>query len=151
MTPDTEQPAPSVRPIVIDTNVVLDLFLFQDPRTPDLARAIAAGELRWLATPRMREECQRVLAYPHLQKVAQQKGVEAAAVLTQFDVLSHAVDAAPGAPARCRDKDDQCFIDLAVAHGATLVSKDRHVLKLRKKLRGMGVSVIPQWVDVLEN
>ena len=139
----------SGRPIVIDTNVVLDLFLFQDPRTPDLARAVAAGELRWLATPRMREECLRVLAYPHLQKVALQKGVAAATVLAQFDALSHAVDAAPSAPARCRDVDDQCFIDLAVAHGATLVSKDRHVLKLRKRLRGLGVQVIEQWVDVL--
>jgi predicted nucleic acid-binding protein len=97
----------------------------------------------------MREECQRVLAYPHLQKVAQQKGVHAAAVLAQFDALSHAVDAAPSAPVRCRDADDQCFIDLAVAHGATLVSKDWHVLKLRKRLKNLGVTALAQWTVVL--
>lgn len=148
--PGTCPPAwPAARAIVIDTNVVLDLLLFQDPHTPQLARAIAQGQLRWLATPRMREECQRVLAYPHLQKVAQQKGVSADAVLAQFDTLSHPVPAAPAASPRCRDRDDQCFIDLAVAHGATLISKDRHVLKLRKKLRDLGVPVLAQWVDVL--
>ena len=44
--------AAAPRLLVIDTSVVLDLFLFQDPRTPELARAIRAGEVRWLATPR---------------------------------------------------------------------------------------------------
>ena len=137
------------RPLVIDTNVVLDLFLFQDPRTPALAQAIASGQVRWLATPRMREECRRVLAYPHLQKVAQTKGVTAEQVLRQFDALSQPADAPPTAPARCKDADDQCFIDLAVAHGATLVSKDWHVRKLRKRLKALGVQVVEAWSDAL--
>ena len=138
------------RSLVIDTNVVLDLFLFQDPRTPELARAIRAGEVRWLATPRMREECKRVLAYPHLQGVAAQKSVAAEAVLAQFDALSTPAEVAPDLPLRCKDPDDQCFIDLAAAHGATLISKDRHVLKLRKGLlKRFGVPVLQAWPEAM--
>ena len=139
------------RTIVIDTNVVLDLFLFQDPRTPELARAIRAGEVRWLATPRMREECKRVLAYPQLQGVAAQKNVRPEGVLAQFDALCTPAEAAEPSRHRCKDVDDQCFIDLAVAHGAWLISKDRQVLKLRKRLQGSGVTVLAQWVKLLED
>lgn len=141
--------AAAPRLLVIDTNVVLDLFLFQDPRTPELARAIRAGELRWLATPRMREECKRVLAYPHLQGVAAQKSVDPATVLAQFDALSTPAEPAEPARLRCKDVDDQCFIDLAVAHRATLISKDRHVLKLRKGLKRCEVTVLQQWPEAL--
>ncbi len=145
----TALPPPAPRPLVIDTNVVLDLFLFQDPRTPELARAIRAGELQWLATARMREECLRVLGYPHLQQVALQKGVSADAVMAQFDALCTPAEVAPAAALRCKDVDDQCFIDLAVAHAATLISKDWHVLKLRKGLRRCDVLVLQQWPDAL--
>ena len=147
--PAAGAPAGAPRLLVIDTNVVLDLFLFQDPRTPELARAIRAGEVRWLATPRMREECKRVLAYPHLQGVAAQKDVAPEAVLAQFDALSTPAEAAEPARLRCKDVDDQCFIDLAVAHRATLISKDRHVLKLRKGLMRCEVTVLQQWPDAL--
>jgi predicted nucleic acid-binding protein len=41
----------------------------------------------------------------------------------------------------CRDTDDQKFIDLAVAQGATLLSKDKHVLALRRKLAALEVAV----------
>ena len=39
----------------------------------------------------------------------------------------------------CKDPDDQKFIDLAVAHGATLLSKDRAVLALKKRLERLDV------------
>jgi predicted nucleic acid-binding protein len=49
------------------------------------------------------------------------------------------VDPAPRASAICKDPDDQQFIDLAVQHGALLLSKDRAVLNLRKRLLALGV------------
>ena len=52
--------------VVLDTNIVLDLMLFGDPATPPLKAALAAGELLWIATPPMREELARVLAYPQI-------------------------------------------------------------------------------------
>ena len=41
----------------------------------------------------------------------------------------------------CRDADDQPFLDLAAAHGAMLLSKDKAVVALRKRLRNHGAEV----------
>ena len=46
--------------VVLDTNVVLDLWLFEDPRFAGLAQALSHS-LRWVATAEMREELSRVL------------------------------------------------------------------------------------------
>lgn len=50
--------------VVIDSNIVLDLFVFGDALALPLKQALVAGELAWLATPAMREELARVLSYP---------------------------------------------------------------------------------------
>ena len=39
----------------------------------------------------------------------------------------------------CGDPDDQKFIDLAVAHRCTLLSKDYEVLRMRKRLAQLDV------------
>lgn len=44
-------------------------------------------------------------------------------------------------PYTCKDPDDQQFIDLAVAHQAVLLSKDKAVLVMRKRLLKLGVAV----------
>ena len=56
--------APS--PLVLDTNIALDLLLFADPAAQPLARALEAGAHRWLVTEAMREEFRRVLDYPQI-------------------------------------------------------------------------------------
>ena len=125
--------------VVLDTNVVLDLLLFGDPSTQALQAALARGELRWLATPAMREELARVLAYPHLVAWAAGRGVAMAGVLEAFDARSRCVADAPPAAMRCSDPDDQKFIDLAVCHRAALWSKDHAVRRLRRALAAQGV------------
>jgi predicted nucleic acid-binding protein len=55
------------------------------------------------------------------------------------------VDIAPKAPYTCKDADDQKFIDLAAAHRAVLLSKDKAVLRMAKRLATLGVSVGRQW------
>ena len=137
--------------MVIDTNIVLDLFVFQDPATLALNQALAAaltmGQPRWLATAPMREELARVLAYPQVLKRMAFYARSAPEVLGHFDRLSQAVDVAPKASVTCKDPDDQKFIDLAVAHGAALLSKDRAVLCKDKRMRGLGVpSVGKVWL-----
>ncbi|MBX9872664.1 MAG: putative toxin-antitoxin system toxin component, PIN family [Burkholderiaceae bacterium] len=128
-------------PIVLDTNVVLDLLVFDDPATPALQQALDEGALRWIATPVMREELARVLEYPHLVVRLDHYRLSADDVLAAFDRQVQRVDVAPRAPMVCRDPDDQKFIDLAVAHRAALLSKDHAVLKLRKRLTLQGVPV----------
>jgi predicted nucleic acid-binding protein len=62
-------------------------------------------------------------------------------VLGAFDAHAQVVAAAESTKIVCRDGDDQKFIDLAVAHGATLLSKDKQVLALRRKLAAIDVTV----------
>ena len=128
-------------PVVIDTNIVLDIWVYQDPATPPLLQALTNGELRWLATPPMREELLRVLDYPHIAQRRGRDGVSAQDVLAHFDGLAQMQAVAPKAPYVCKDEDDQKFIDLAVAHQALLLSKDRQVLRLTNRLARLGVMV----------
>lgn len=130
------------RALVLDTNIVLDLLVFRDPSTLALAQAIAGGALVWHATSAMREELRRVLGYPALQTWIGRSGGDADQVMQQFDRLSesHPEVASTGVP-RCRDPDDQKFIDLALALSALLLSKDLAVLRLRRALAERGVVV----------
>ena len=127
--------------IVLDTNIVLDLFVFADPQARPLKLALAQRQFQWLATQPMREELTRVLAYPKIMSRLASCSLTASEVLMQFDVQTHRVDVAPKAKFTCRDPDDQKFIDLAVAHKALLLSKDNAVLCMTKRLLALEVRV----------
>ena len=131
--------------LVIDTNVVLDLFVYEDPATVPLRAALADAQTRWLATDVMREELRRVLAYPQVIRRLDARALSADAVLAAFDARSQIADTAPKAPYTCKDADDQKFIDLAAAHRAVLLSKDKAVLCMAKRLATLGVSVGRHW------
>ncbi|PIF20593.1 MULTISPECIES: putative toxin-antitoxin system toxin component, PIN family [unclassified Acidovorax] len=129
------------RPVVVDTNVALDLLIFSDPRTAPLRTLLAQGRLAWIATHVMRDELERVLAYPHIVERMNYYRVSAAKVLTAFDAQSRRVDIAPKVTYVCKDADDQKFIDLAAAHRAILLSKDKAVICMRKRLVNLGADV----------
>ncbi len=132
---------PPPRAVVLDTNVVLDLLLFADPSVQPLRTALDSGQVAWLATGAMRDELQRVLAYPALQQPMATRGLQAAQVLARFDAACQLQLVAPACAIRCSDRDDQLFIDLAVAHRAWLLSKDKAVLRLRRRLAQCAVPV----------
>jgi len=137
-------PAGGAPPIVIDTNIVLDLLVFDDPRWAPLRAALAAGELRWLATAAMRDELLRVLGYPLIARRLEKDARQAQAVMAAFDAQVHTVADVPSrARFVCKDPDDQIFIDLAVSQAAQLLSKDQAVLSMRKRLATLGVEVAP--------
>ena len=139
-----EAPEPgTARPVVIDTNIVLDLLVFTDTAVQPLRPLLASGALRWIAAPAMRVELERVLGYPQIAPRLTYYGLTVLQVLEAFDAQSRTVDSAPRASAVCKDPDDQQFIDLAVHHGAILLSKDRAVLSLRKRLLALGVHAAP--------
>jgi putative PIN family toxin of toxin-antitoxin system len=125
--------------LVLDTNIVLDLLVFGDAQVQPLSQRLQQGSVRWLATASMREELSRVLAYPKLApRVTHHRG-GADAVLADFDRHAQLVEVPAKAPVTCGDPDDQKFIDLAVAHRCTLLSKDREVLRMRKRLAQLEV------------
>lgn len=128
-------------PIVLDTNIVLDLLVYNDPLQATLNKAIRAGSLQWLATPAMRDELARVLDYPQVAKRRLANMQSADAVLAQMDSLAKFVDVAPKAPYICKDPDDQIFIDLVSQHQCLLLSKDKAVLAMRSRLSRLGATV----------
>ena len=125
--------------VVLDTNIVLDLFVFKDPSTQPLKQALASQEIQWLTTQAMRDELERVLSYPKVMTRLAVTELDAKNVLQRFDDQARLVEVAPKASVTCRDPDDQKFIDLAVLHKAALLSKDRAVLCMKKRLLALSV------------
>ena len=126
--------------LVLDTNIILDAFVFNDPATQPLKDALAVKKYQWIATQAMRDELERVLGYPKIMARMAFYQVSALEVLAQFDAQTLLHDAAPKASVTCRDPDDQKFIDLAVTHKTLLLSKDNAVLCMSKRLLALDVS-----------
>jgi putative PIN family toxin of toxin-antitoxin system len=127
--------------VVLDTNIVLDLWLYQDAATPTLLTALETQTVQWLATPVMRDELERVLAYAHIVKRLALSQLTAQDILAQFDAHAQLMPIAAKAMFVCKDSDDQKFIDLAAAHTTQLISKDKAVLTLRNRMARLGVAV----------
>ena len=141
MTAASADNAPTPR--VLDTNIVLDLWVFDEPQASALRVSVETGRSHWLATAAMREELARVLAYPQIVKRLTHRELPASTVLAHFDRWAQLQPDAPKAAYVCKDPDDQKFIDLAVTHRAALHSKDSHVLRMRKRLERCGVVLNP--------
>jgi putative PIN family toxin of toxin-antitoxin system len=131
--------------LVLDTNIALDLFVFQDGSTEALRTAVERADGAWIATAAMRVELVRVLDYPQIARRLVAQTRPAQEVLDAFDRCTRLMPEAPKAAYTCKDPDDQKFIDLAAAHRATLVSKDDAVLCMAKRLARVGVQVCRAW------
>lgn len=129
-------------PVVIDTQIVMDWLVFRDPSCLALSEAVMRSRLNWCATPRMYAELLHVLG----RGVAAAWQPDLALIADSFERHAHRLsDEAPSALhlLRCRDPDDQMFLDLAVAVKARwLFSRDRAVLTLAKRARAHGIQII---------
>lgn len=124
---------------VLDTNVVLDLLVWNNPEADLLRRAVLERQLVCLATTESLAELRRVLGY---EKLALSEEA-AERIHTQYAALVEQPAAQPiFAPIpRCSDRDDQKFIDLAMTQGANLLlSRDKALLKLGKRAK----KIVPQ-------
>jgi predicted nucleic acid-binding protein len=128
---------------------VLDLWLFEDPATIPLRAALQSGAISHLATASMRDELGRVLAYQHLVKRMAKSNIQAQDILSRFDEYLLAAEPAAKAACTCKDPDDQKFIDLAVAHAVPLLSKDKAILCMKKRLFQSGVVLNPSEIPAL--
>ena len=122
------------RPLILDTNVVLDMLIFDDPHIPPIRELVADGQLRWIADRAQRIELERVLQYSQIAPRVAFYGKTVEGALAAFDAAVEYVPEAQKIRLTCTDPDDQHFLDLASAHQALLVSKDKAVLKLRKRV-----------------
>lgn len=118
--------------LVIDTNVVLDLFVFDDPGVALLAAALGERRAVCFADAEGIAEFERVLGYDALRL----SPADAAQALARYRALAQdgVATPLPGFP-RCADPDDQKFLLLAVAVAADyLVTRDRALLKMARRV-----------------
>jgi len=102
--------------VVLDSNVVLGLFWFQDPHLSRLAMALETGQLHWCITAQMCDELLHVMTRGDLAPsmdgaVAQDAAIRAERVMAEVERLSQLVPPATSlATPRCTDPQDQMFI-----------------------------------------
>lgn len=119
--------------IVLDTNVVLDLFHWANVDAVPIMAALEAGRIACFADERTLDELQRVLTYPQLKLTPDMISERYASYSGLVQVIPEGE--APPLP-RCKDRDDQKFLELAARCNADLlVSKDKALLKLRGRTR----------------
>jgi uncharacterized protein len=126
--------------LALDTNVWLDLIVFHDPQVVSLHEAMGAGRARVCIDAPCLSELQRVLCYP-LRGVALEAGTRTALIAQALAIAVRVDAAAPrgaadaGTPLpRCRDPDDQKFLELARGCAAhALLTRDRALLELGKR------------------
>jgi uncharacterized protein len=134
--------ATSISRLVLDTNVVLDWLLFDDPKINSLREAIATQYAIVLTHDLAIQELRRVLNYPSLKLDLEKQAEVVAQYLAQTTLLQASREFArdnlllpPNFP-RCRDRSDQFLLALAY-HGKadTLISHDKQILRMAKRLR----------------
>lgn len=125
---------------LLDTNVWLDWLVFDDPGVVSIARAVESGALLALGSEDTRAEWLDVIARPQfdLDRRALAEAVAA------YDRFAQCRPRAPACALACRDRDDQKFVDLAVAERANwLITKDRALLALaRRAARDWRLSIV---------
>jgi putative PIN family toxin of toxin-antitoxin system len=126
--------------IVFDTNVLLDLFVFNDFRAIHLKQTLLERKIDAIASPRTLEEFADVISRPlfSLTTLDQEK------ILLQWSSLARILDDKNiiQSPWKCQDPDDQIFLDLAyTAKPCTLISKDNEVLRFSNRALTEGVLI----------
>src|ERR1700736_1339823 len=125
--------SPALR-AVLDSNVWIDILVFDDPITRPIRAALEAGTLQALIDARCLKELTYVLDYPQFVRFAVNKAeaLETGARLSQLVEPEPPPEDAPPLP-KCRDRDDQKFLELAHAIKADwLGSKIRALPKISK-------------------
>ena len=128
---------------VLDTNGWLDLLVFRDRSLDGFETAARVGALRIAIDERALEELARVLRYEPLRlSEADALACHAAASALAAHL---AIDTPPQLP-RCRDPDDQMFLEIAVTAGAdAIISRDAELLRLHRRMqREHGVTIATQ-------
>ncbi|KAG0165431.1 hypothetical protein DFQ30_008478 [Apophysomyces sp. BC1015] len=165
ITPPCIPALPVARPrVVLDTNVWIDILVFDDPATRPIASALKDRGLDTVQDERCANELRRVLDYPQFVRYSIDKNAaldrvnqlstrvtptmsakREPAARAGTGVSANAADASANASATvaavpqplplCRDRDDQKFLELALtANAQWLVTKDQALLKMARRI-----------------
>ena len=124
------------RRVVLDTNVLVSLYVFADSRFAPLRARIESGEWQAITNEACLDEFRRVLSYPMFALPdGRQQGALAA-----YSACVTRLTGTPQPPVaslpRCADRDDQKFLVLARDSAAEwLVTADKALLRLARRDR----------------
>ena len=125
--------------LVIDTNVLLDLFVFADPRVATLHDDITSKQCLVFFCSQMLDEFRDVLGRAHFGLSDEDQNN----ILRYWQELGTQLTIEHSAPVRCSDPDDLIFIDLAFqVRPAVLYSKDLALINLRSNLLDLEIELL---------
>jgi putative PIN family toxin of toxin-antitoxin system len=134
--------------LVLDTNVWLDWLVFDDAETAPLKSAAASAQVEIVIDDACERELAAVLAYPLRRKflTAEEQAARMAECRHMARMLEPVDPSVPPASLlpKCRDADDQKFLELARDCRADfLVTRDKLLLELaRRKVRRTSFRIV---------
>ncbi len=130
---------PSPVRAVIDTNVLLDFWVFEDARAAPLRAAVEACRIAALRDGPSVDEFGDVLGRPAFGISNERR----CTILRLWDRLATPVDRVHVAPLQCTDVQDQKFLDLAHSAAANwLVTKDKALLRLARRAQAFNLQIV---------
>ena len=144
--------------LVLDTNVVIDWLVFDDPFMNPLRHGVRDARVRLLTHAYAIDELKRVLAYPQLKLSITRQGEIFSRYQAETTIAQMPADYSPkhlmlpGGFPRCRDRDDEPFLALAFhAKVDALVSRDNAVFGLATRAAKFGMTIlnVPQLIAML--
>ncbi len=139
--------AAATRRVVLDTNVLVSLYVFADSRFAPLRARVESGEWQAITNAACFDEFRRVLGYPLFALSEEEQQNALATYGAEATCADTTLPAAPAALPRCTDRDDQKFLELARDAAADwLVTADKALLRLarRDRLRGLFRILTPE-------
>lgn len=130
----------AARRVVLDTNVLVSLYVFADSRFAPLRKRVESGEWQAVTNDACFGEFRRVLGYPifALTELQQAGALDAyaASAMCHDEAALATVLVLP----HCKDRDDQKFLELARDSKADwLVTADKALLRLARRDRLLGL------------
>lgn len=118
--------------IILDTNILLDILVFDDERAHPLRAALDAKLLDAVATDKTFAELLDVIGREQFSLDKDQQHLIGKQWKSWARIISD--NELCQAPWKCKDRDDQVFINLAYSlRPSALISKDKQVLKIAKR------------------
>ena len=124
--------------VVLDTNVLLDLWVFDDVHARPLRAALEARSIAALRDGASVDELTQVIMRECF-KLSTERRFD---ILRRWDRLACDVPQVRPAPIAVSDPDDQMFLDLAYSAPADcLVTRDKALLRLARRARRDGLLI----------
>ena len=129
--------------VVLDTNILLDLFYFQDIRVQALYASLKNQKIIAYTCEAIWQEFEDVLQRPTFDRSPAEIAILRAENAAYFEWYTPEKNSSG---IKCIDPDDQIFIELSVEIApCLLITKDKDLLRLKKRLEKVQVQTLKEF------